>query len=323
MQTRTLGKAGLVVSEIGLGCMGMDHAYGRAADRKEMVDLIREAVDLGCTFFDTAEVYGAANEELVGMALSPFRDKVVIATKYGIVTKTDEIADRSKPMQMDSSPAAIRTALEGSLKRLRLECIDLCYQHRVDPKDAPEDVAATMNALIEEGKVRCWGLCEAPAEYIRRANAVCPVTALQSQYSMLWRRPEAEIIPVCEKLGVGYVAYSPLANGFLSGRYTKEAKYNEGDFRRFMGRFRPEVIDTNENLLVLIRGLAHGKHATPAQIALAWLLAQKPWIVPIPGTTKRERLRENLGTTGIRLSDSDLRELDAALARITVDDTHF
>jgi aryl-alcohol dehydrogenase-like predicted oxidoreductase len=226
-------------------------------------------------------------------------------------------------MQTDSSPAAIRTALEGSLKRLRVECIDLYYQHRVDSKVAAEDVAATMNALIREGKVRCWGLSEAPAEYIERADSVCPVTALESQYSMLWRRPEAAILPTCERLSVGYVAYSPLGNGFLSGKYGKDTKYGEGDFRNFMGRFKPEVIEANQNLLKLIDEVADGNRATPAQIALAWVLAQKPWIVPIPGTTKRERLRENLGASQVRLSDGDLRELNAALARITVDDTHF
>jgi aryl-alcohol dehydrogenase-like predicted oxidoreductase len=323
MRNRTLGQTGLVVSEIGLGCMGMDHAYGPAADRKAMMELLHEAVDLGCTFFDTAEVYGAANEELVGMALASFKGKVVIATKYGIVTKTEEVGDRRKPMQMDSSPEAVRRALEGSLRRLRVECIDLYYQHRVDPQVAPEDVAATMNALIKEGKIRSWGLSEAPAAYIERANAVCPVTALESQYSMVWRKPEAEIVPACERLGVGYVAYSPLGNGFLSGKYGKETKYQEGDFRNFMGRFKSEVMDANQNLLNVIRALADSKSATPAQIALAWVLAQKPWIVPIPGTTKRERLRENLGASEKRLSDGELRDLNAALARITVDETHF
>lgn len=321
MKTRILGKTGLVVSEIGLGCMGMDHAYGPAADRKAMTELIHEAVDLGCTFFDTAEVYGAANEELVGSALAPFAGKVVIATKYGIVTKAEEIG--KGPMQMDSSPAAIRAALEGSLKRLRVSCIDLYYQHRIDPKVAPEDVAATMNGLIREGKVRYWGLSEAPAEYIERANLVCPVTALESQYSMMWRRPEAEIMPLCERLGIGYVAYSPLGNGFLSGRYTKDTKYEAGDFRGFMGRFKAETMDANENLLKLIREVAHGKGATPAQIALAWVMAQKPWIVPIPGTTKPERLRENLGAAEVRLSDGELRDLETALSKITVDDRHF
>jgi aryl-alcohol dehydrogenase-like predicted oxidoreductase len=323
MRNRALGKTGLVVSEIGLGCMGMDHAYGPAADRKAMVELIHEAVDRGCTFFDTAEVYGAANEELVGMALASLKGKVVIATKYGIVTKTEDVGDRNKPMEMDSSPDAVRTALEGSLRRLQVECIDFYYQHRVDPKVAPEDVAATMNALIKEGKVRSWGLSEAPAEYIERANAVCPATALESQYSMVWRKPEAEIVPTCERLGVGYVAYSPLGNGFLSGKYGKETKYQEGDFRNFMGRFKPEVMDANQNLLNVIRGVADSKSATPAQIALAWVLAQKPWIVPIPGTTKRDRLRENLGASEKQLSDAELRDLDAALAKITVNETHF
>jgi aryl-alcohol dehydrogenase-like predicted oxidoreductase len=303
--------------------MGMDHAYGPAADRKAMVELIHEAVDLGCNFFDTAEVYGAANEELVGTALASFRGNVVIATKFGIVTKTEDVADRTRPMQMDSSPAAIRAALEGSLNRLRVECIDLYYQHRVDPKIAPEDVAATMSELIQEGKVRSWGLSEAPVEYIERATAVCPVTALESQYSMMWRRPETEILPACEKLGVGYVAYSPLGNGFLSGKYNKQSKYEQGDFRNFMSRFKPEALDTNESLLNVIRDLANNKKATPAQIALAWVLAQKPWIVPIPGTRKRERLRENLAAVDVQLSADELCRLDEALARITVDESHF
>lgn len=323
MQKRKLGKSNLEVSAIGLGCMGMDHAYGPAADRKAMVELIHEAVDLGCTFFDTAEVYGASNEELVGVALEPFKGKVVIATKFGIVTKAEKIGDRSQPMQMDSTPAAIRKSLEGSLKRLRVECIDLYYQHRVDPKVSPEDVAATMNALISEGKVRTWGLSEAPAEYIERANAICPVTALESQYSMMWRRPESAILPTCERLKVGYVAYSPLGNGFLSGKYTKGTKYEEGDFRNFMSRFKPEVIDTNADLLKLIRDVADTKRATPAQIALAWVLAQKPWIVPIPGTTKSERLRENLGAAELQLSAEELNALEASLANVSVDDSHF
>jgi aryl-alcohol dehydrogenase-like predicted oxidoreductase len=323
MRTRTVGKRGLVVSEIGLGCMGMDHAYGRPADRGEMTDLIHEAVDLGCTFFDTAEAYGSANEELVGAALEPFKGKVVIATKYGIATRPEDIGNRSRPMQMDSRPASIRSSLEGSLRRLRVECIDLYYQHRVDPAVPPEDVAETMNALIEEGKVRHWGLSEAPADYIRRADTVCPVTALESQYSMMWRRPEAEIIPTCEELGVGYVAYSPLGNGFLSGKFGQGATYEAGDFRGFMRRFTPAVIDRNQQLLELIRSIALGKRATPAQIALAWVLSRKPWMVPIPGTTKRERLRENLGAADVVLSDAERLELDAALSRTTVDDAHF
>ena len=323
MQKRKLGKSGLEVSAIGLGCMGMDHAYGPAADRSAMVELIHEAVDLGCSFFDTAEVYGAANEELVGTALAPFKDKVVIATKFGIVTKTEDIGNRSRPMQMDSTPQAIRMSLEGSLKRLRVECIDLYYQHRVDPKVSPEDVAVTLKALISEGKVRSWGLSEAPAEYIERANAVCPVTALESQYSMMWRRPEEKILPTCERLDVGYVAYSPLGNGFLSGKYTRETKYEPGDFRNIMSRFKPEVIDTNAKLLQLIRDVAESKRATPAQIALAWVLAQKPWIVPIPGTRKPERLRENLGAAEVQLSANELHELDTALATIKVNDSHF
>lgn len=323
MQSRQLGTSGLVVSEIGLGCMGMDHAYGPAADRDAMVELIHESIDLGCNFFDTAEVYGAANEELLGRALAPYRGKVIVATKFGIMTKPEDVGDRSKPMTMDSSQAAIRKSVEGSLRRLQVDCIDLYYQHRIDPKVQPEDVATTINLLIEEGKIRFWGLSEASAEYIERANAVSPVSALESQYSMVWRRPEREILPTCERLGIGYVAYSPLGNGFLSGKYNRETKYEEGDFRNFMGRFKPEVMDANEKLLRVIRELAQSKGASPAQIAIAWVLGQKPWMVPIPGTTKLTRLQENLGAADFRLTDSEKTQLGEALKNIAVDETHF
>ena len=321
IEKRVLGK-NLEVSAIGLGCMGMDHAYGPAADRKEMKKLIHEAIDMGCTFFDTAEFYGADNEKLLGEALEPYREKVVIATKFGISVETEEINQRP-PLVFDSSPKAIRRSLEGSLQRLRVDCIDLYYQHRVDPKVEPEKVAETMSSLIEEGKISHWGLSEASSDYIRRVHALCPVTALQSQYSMMWRSPEEKIIPTCEELGIGYVAYSPLGNGFLSGKYTKETKYREGDFRNFMGRLKPNVIDNNQDLLKLLDEIANGKGATKARIALAWILAQKPFMVPIPGTTKMDHLKENLGAADIKLTPAELNDINASLAKIRIDETHF
>lgn len=320
MEIRILGKE-LEVSAIGLGCMGMDHAYGPAADREEMISLIHEAVDMGCTFFDTAEAYGKGNEEILGKALEPYKGKVTVATKFGIMS-LKEVVGRPE-WTLDSSPKAVRHSLEGSLKRLRTDCIDLYYLHRLDPKVPIEEVANTIKELMQEGKVRYWGLSEVPSDIIRRAHVVCPVTALQSQYSMMWRRPEAEIIPTCEELGVGYVAYSPLGNGFLSGKYTKDSKYKEGDFRTFMGRFNPEIIDTNQELLHLLTEIAASKNATSAQIALAWILAQQPFMVPIPGTTKIERLKENLGAANAKLTQAETKEINAALAKIKIDETHF
>jgi aryl-alcohol dehydrogenase-like predicted oxidoreductase len=322
MIKRKLGNRGLEVSAIGLGCMGMDHAYGPAADRKEMIKLIHAAVDMGCTFFDTAERYGESNEKLVGEALEPYRGKVVIATKFGIFAEPEDI-NQLKPLILDSSPGAIRKSLEGSLKRLRVDCIDLYYQHRTDPRVEPEEVAETMSSLMKEGKIKYWGLSEASSDYIRRAHASCPVTALESQYSMMWRSPEKEIIPECEELGIGFVPYSPLGNGFLSGKYTRETKYQEGDFRNFMGRFKAEVIDRNQELLKLLDEIASGKGATKAQIALAWILAQKPFIAPIPGTTKIDRLKENLAAADIKLTPAELNEINASLAKIKIDETHF
>ncbi|WP_226555066.1 aldo/keto reductase [Priestia aryabhattai] len=321
MQKRILGKNGLEVSAIGLGCMGMDHAYGPSADRKEMIKLIDRAVELGSDFFDTAVVYGHANEELLGDALQPYKGKVVIATKFGI-TGTENKDGRPAHV-LDSSPESIRKQVEGSLKRLKVDCIDLYYQHRIDPKVEPEVVAEVMKDLMSEGKIKHWGLSEAPIDYIRRADTVCSITAVENQYSMMWRKPEKELFQVCEELGIGFVAYSPLGNGFLSGKYTKGTKYQEGDFRNFMGRFKPEVIDHNQKLLDLIAQIAKSKKATLAQTVLAWELAQKPYIVPIPGTTKLHRLEENLGAANIHLTKEELASINEALSEIEIDETHF
>ncbi len=321
MKKRKLGNTGLEVSAIGLGCMGMDHAYVPAADRQEMIKLIQRAVELGCNFFDTAVVYDYANEELLGDALKPYKGKVIIATKFGI-TGTENINGRLVH-KLDSSPQSIREQLEGSLKRLKVDCIDLYYQHRIDPKVEPEIVAGVMNELISEGKIKYWGLSNAPIDYMRRAHAVCPVTAVENQYSMMWREPEKELFTVCEELGVGFVAYSPLGNGFLSGKYTKDTKYEEGDLRNFMGRFKPEVINNNQALLELIAQIAESKNATSAQTVLAWELAQKPYIVPIPGTTKLHRLEENLRASNVQLTEEELTSINEALSKIDIDETHF
>ncbi len=321
MKMRELGNSGLKVSAIGLGCMGMDHAYGSAADRDEMVKLIREAVKLGCNFFDTAVIYGESNEDLLGDALEPVRDSVVIATKFGITGQ--EVVDGKPQNSLNSSPGSIREQLEGSLKRLKVDCIDLYYQHRVDPNVEPEVVGETMKVLISEGKISAWGVSNAPIEYIRRAHAVCPIAAMENQYSMMWREPEKELFDVCEELNISFVAYSPLGNGFLSGKYTKETTYEEGDFRNFMGRFKPEVIDRNQELLDLISEVADKKEATPAQVVLAWELAQKPFILPIPGTTKLHRLEENLGGADVELTQDELDSLNEALSKVEIDETHF
>ena len=291
-KTRILGQ-GLEVSAIGLGCMGMDHAYGAPADREEMIKLIRHAVTLGCNFFDTAVVYGEANEVLLGKALEIFpRDEVIIATKFGIYGQ--EIVDGKPQNILNSKPDSIREQLEGSLKRLGVDYIDLYYQHRVDPEVEPEIVASVMKELIAKGKIKHWGLSNAPLDYLKRAHAVCPVTCIENQYSMVFRQPEKEVFKVCEELNVGFVAYSPLGNGFLSGKYTPATKYAEGDFRNNMGRFNPEVMKRNQALLDLVQEIAERKNATSAQIVLAWEINQKDWIVPIPGTTKIHRLEENL-----------------------------
>jgi aryl-alcohol dehydrogenase-like predicted oxidoreductase len=321
MKKRKLGNSGLEVSAIGLGCMGMDHAYGPSADRQEMIKIIRRAIELGCDFFDTAVVYGHANEELLEDALKPYKGKVVVATKFGI-TGTENINGKLVH-KLDSSPESIREQLDGSLKRLKVESIDLYYEHRIDPKVEPEVVAGVMKELISEGKIKHWGLSNAPIDYMRRAHAVCPVTAIENQYSMMWREPEKEMFNVCEELGIGFVAYSPLGNGFLSGRYTKDTKYQEGDFRNFMGRFKPEVLDHNQVLLDLIAQIAESKNSTSAQIVFAWELAQKPYIVPIPGTTKLHRLEENLGAANIQLTVEELVGINEALSKIDIDETHF
>jgi aryl-alcohol dehydrogenase-like predicted oxidoreductase len=321
MKMRLLGNSGLKVSAIGLGCMGMDHAYGKPADRGEMIKLIRKAVELGCNFFDTAVVYGESNEELLGEALAPVRDQVVIATKFGI-TGQEIVNDRPQNI-LNSTPESIREQLEGSLKRLKVNCIDLYYQHRIDPNVEPETVAETIKELMAEGKIKAWGLSNAPIDYMKRAHAVCPIAAIENQYSMMWRESEKELFDICEELGVSFVAYSPLGNGFLSGKYTKDTKYEEGDFRNFMGRFKPKVIDHNQALLELIAEVAKSKNATSAQVVLAWELAQKPFIIPIPGTTKLHRLEENLGGADIELTKEDLDNLKNALSKIDIDETHF
>ena len=312
MQTRKLGTGGLEVSALGLGCMGMSFGYGTVADKSEMIALIRKAVESGVTFFDTAEVYGPyTNEELVGEALAPFRNKVAIATKFGF--DVGGIAGG-----LNSRPEHIRQVVEASLKRLRVETIDLLYQHRVDPNVPMEDVAGTVKDLIQEGKVKYFGLSEAGVKNIRRAHAVQPVTALQSEYSLFWREPEAEIIPVLEELGIGFVPFSPLGKGFLTGKITAETTFASNDFRNTVPRFNAENRAANMALVDLLNTIATEKEATPAQIALAWLLAQKPWIVPIPGTTKPERFSENIGAVDVQLTADDLRLIEGAASKITL-----
>ncbi|HEX5350566.1 MAG TPA: aldo/keto reductase [Trichococcus sp.] len=321
MKTRVLGQ-GLEVSSIGLGCMGMDHAYGAPADREEMIKLIRCAVELGCNFFDTAVVYGEANEVLLGKALEIYnREDVIIATKFGIYGQ--KMVDGKPENLLNSKPDSIREQLEGSLNRLGVDYIDLYYQHRVDPEVEPEVVAGVMKELMAEGKIKHWGLSNAPLDYLRRAHPVCPVTCIENQYSMVFREPEKEIFKVCEELGIVFVAYSPLGNGFLSGKYDVNTVYPEGDFRNKMGRFSPEVMQKNQALLDLLKEIADNKNATSAQVVLAWELAQKPWIVPIPGTTKMHRLKENLGGAAIELSPEELRDINTALDALDIDETHF
>jgi len=312
MKKRKLGNSGLEVSSIGLGCMGMSHGYGPESDKKEMISLIHAAIDRGVTFFDTAEVYGPyVNEELVGEALAPFKGKVVIATKFGI-----KMVDGKQVL--DSKPEHIRQSVEGSLKRLKVDTIDLYYQHRIDPNVPVEEVAGVIKDLIKEGKVRSWGLSEAGVETIRRAHAVQPLTAVESEYSMMWRSPEEELLPMLEELGIGFVPFSPLGKGFLTGKIDKNATFVSSDFRSIVPRFKPENIDANQVLVELIKKVAAGKNATPAQIALAWVLAQKPWIVPIPGTRKLERLEENLGAADVELTLKELSDLSDQLSKIKV-----
>jgi aryl-alcohol dehydrogenase-like predicted oxidoreductase len=319
MQSRTLGTGGLEVSAIGLGCMGLSHAYGTPVSRAEGIALIRGAVERGVTFFDTAEFYGPfTNEELVGEALAPVRDRVVIATKFGF-----KITEGAVPRGMDSRPAHIREVAEASLTRLRTDVIDLFYQHRVDPDVPIEDVAGTVRDLIQEGKVRHFGLSEAGAETIRRAHAVQPVAALQSEYSLWWREPETAVFPTLEELGIGFVPFSPLGRGFLTGAIDAGTTFEANDFRNTSPRFAPEARAANQALVDLIGGIAARKNVTRAQIALAWVLAQRPWIVPIPGTTRLNRLDENIGAAAVALTADDIRHLEAALAGFTVQGARY
>jgi len=316
MQKRTLGKANLDVSSIGLGCMGMSFSYGPPKDKTEMTSLLRTAVDRGITFFDTAEVYGPfTNEELVGEALAPVRNRVVIATKFGFKINP---AGGARWSGLDSRPEHIKEAVERSLKRLRTDVIDLYYQHRVDPDVPIEDVAGAVKDLIQQGKVKHFGLSEAGVQTIRRAHAVQPVTALQSEYSLWFREPERQVLPVLEELGIGFVPYSPLGRGFLTGKMDESTTFDSSDFRAKLPRFTPEALRANQALITVIADLAKRKKATPAQIALAWLLAQKPWIVPIPGTTKLHRLEENIGAVDVELTPEDLREINGAVSKMPV-----
>ena len=321
MKKRKLGRSNLEVSAVGLGCMGMSFGYGPAADRQEMISLLRTAVERGVTFFDTAEVYGPfTNEELLGEALSPFRGRVVIATKFGF--KLDPNGG-PKWVGLDSRPQHVKQVAEASLKRLRVDAIDLFYQHRVDPEVPIEDVAGAVKDLIREGKVKHFGLSEAGAQTIRRAHAVQPVTALQSEYSLWWRGPEMEVLPTLEELGIGLVPFSPLGKGFLTGKIDEKTTFDSSDFRNVVPRFTPEARKANLALVDLLAGIAERKKATPAQIALAWLLARKPWIVPIPGTRKVERLEENIGAAAVDLTADDLREIESATSKITVQGARY
>jgi len=321
MKKRTLGKNNLEVSALGLGCMGMSWSYGPPKDKKEMISLLRAAVERGVTFFDTAEVYGPlANEELVGEALAPFRNKVVVATKFGWKPAP---GDKERWSLLDSRPEHIRTVVEGSLTRLKVDAIDLYYQHRVDPAVPIEDVAGAVKDLIGQGKVRHFGLSEAAAKTIRRAHAVQPVTAVQSEYSLWYRNPEKEVLPALEELGIGFVPYSPLGKGFLTGKIDENAKFESTDFRSSLPRFTPEALSANQTLVNLLQQIAERKKATPGQIALAWLLAQKSWIVPIPGTTKRHRLDENIGAAGVELTAADLRDIESAASHITIQGARY
>ncbi|HZT38951.1 MAG TPA: aldo/keto reductase [Bryobacteraceae bacterium] len=322
MQKRKLGRSNLEVSAIGLGCMSMSFGYGPAKDKREMIAVIRGAVERGVTFFDTAQVYGPfANEELVGEALAPFRGQVVIATKFGFKFEEQDGAPRN--VGLDSRPETVKRGVEGSLKRLGVERIDLFYQHRVDPDVPIEEVAGAVKDLIQQGKVKHFGMSEAAAQTIRRAHAVQPVAAVQSEYSLWWKRPEAEVIPALEELGIGFVPYSPLGKGFLTGKINEQTTFPTDDLRSRIPRFTPEARKANQALVALLQRVATRKNATPAQIALAWLLAQKPWIVPIPGTTKLSRVEENIGAVAVELTPDDLREIDDAASRIEVQGARY
>src|SRR5438128_8268455 len=319
MQKRKLGNSKLEVSALGLGCMGMSYGYGPAADKQEMISLIRTAIERGVTFFDTAEVYGPfTNEELVGEALAPFRGQVVIATKFGF-----ELGRKGEQIGVNSRPQHVKEVAEASLKRLKTDTIDLFYQHRVDPDVPIEDVAGAVKDLIQEGKVKHFGLSEAGVQTIRRAHAVQPVTALQSEYSLWWRKPEKEVLPALAELGIGFVPFSPLGKGFLTGKIDENTTFDSSDFRNIVPRFTPEARKANQALVDLLRKIGERKNATPAQLALAWLLAQKPWIVPIPGTTKLNRLDENIGAVSVELTSDDLREIDSAASKIEVQGARY
>lgn len=321
MQKRKLGNSNLEVSAIGLGCMGLSHGYGPAADKREAIALIRTAVERGVTFFDTAEAYGPfTNEELVGEALAPFRDQVVIATKFGF-----KLDPKGGPQWagLDSRPQHIKQVAEAALKRLKADSIDLLYQHRVDPDVPIEDVAGAVKDLIQQGKVKHFGLSEAGVQTIRRAHKVQPVTAVQSEYSLWFRDPEKEVLPALEELGIGFVPYSPLGRGFLTGKMNEDTKFDSSDFRNRLPRFTPEARKANQALVKMLAGIAERKKATPAQIALAWLLAQKLWMVPIPGTTKRNRLEENIGAAAVELTSDDLRAIESAFSRIKVEGARY
>ncbi|HEY4194202.1 MAG TPA: aldo/keto reductase [Mucilaginibacter sp.] len=312
MEKRKLGNNGLEVSALGLGCMGLTFAYGPATETREAIKLIRTAFESGITFFDTAEAYGPfANEELLGEALAPFRDQVVIATKFGFENGNARAG-------VDSRPSNIRSVAEASLKRLKTDRIDLFYQHRVDPNIPIEEVAGTIKDLITEGKIKHWGLSEAGVKTVRRAHAVQPVAAIQNEYSLWWRKPEEELLPALEELGIGFVPFSPLGKGFLTGSISKDTKFGSSDFRSIVPRFTTEALEANQILVDLLKQIAEQKNATPAQIALAWILAQKPWMVPIPGTTKLNRLEENIGSVNIMLTSDDLKGLDSALEQINI-----
>ncbi|HEY1207139.1 MAG: aldo/keto reductase [Bryobacteraceae bacterium] len=326
MQKRKLGNSGLEVSALGLGCMGMSFSYGPPKDTQEMTSLLRAAVERGITFFDTAEVYGPfLNEELVGEALAPFRDRLAIATKFGfdVSPDSDPRGMKGPAPALNSRPEHIKQAAEGSLKRLKVDVIDLLYQHRVDPNVPIEDVAGAVKDLIQQGKVKHFGLSEAGVQTIRRAHRVQPVTALQSEYSLWTRTPEKEVIPTLEELGIGFVPYSPLGKGFLTGKIDENTKFDSTDFRSTLPRFTPEALKANQALIDLLASIGERKKATPAQIALAWLLAQKPWIVPIPGTTKPHRLDENIGAVSIELTPDDLRDIESAASKITVQGARY
>ena len=316
MQKRKLGKSDLEVSALGLGCMGMSHAYGQTTDKQEMITLIREAVERGVTFFDTAENYGAVNEELVGEALSPFREQVVIATKFGLSSKDGK-------MVMNSRPEQIKKSVEGSLKRLKTDVIDLYYQHRVDPNIPIEDVAGTVKKLVQEGQVKYFGLSEPGVHTIRRAHAVLRVAAVQSEYSLWWRRPEEELLPTLEELGIGFVPFGPLGHWYLTGRFSEKSTFESNDIRSILPRFTPEALKANQPMVDLLKQFAEQKEATPAQVALAWLLAQRPWIVPLFGTTKLERLLENLGSADLEFTPEELGDLASASSKIKVEGDRY